>query len=330
MIVTKLQQFGARVLRAFTPIALSASLVVAGCETLPEPEVMDAPINLRASESGPSPEIVENAKEIAAGIVADEAFEELVGVAVEIMVDMRQAQQKLSDEQVDAIAITTTEPSFGEMMGPGALLGHLGSDPELLDQMELLLTEIRDDHGLKGASPDDVRYVFQTVFESDGGTYVVEEAVKDELEDPAGGFCEDACRDAHIYAVILAVTVFILEVAVGVLAGLLFLPLGVLVIMWAAAQLNYALALARAALERCLAACEGIDFDGKTCGDDEVCTDSEYCWKGVLGIGKEECRPKKAQGKVCSNDDHCQSGCCKLHAWTNPVSKTCRPASACN
>ena len=142
MIVTKLQQFGARVLRAFTPIALSASLVVAGCETLPEPEVMDAPINLRASESGPSPEIVENAKDIAAGIVADEAFEELVGVAVEIMVDMRQAQQKLSDEQVDAIAITTTEPSFGEMMGPGTLLGHLGSDPELLDQMELLLTEL--------------------------------------------------------------------------------------------------------------------------------------------------------------------------------------------
>ena len=290
---------------------------------------MDAPINLRASESGPSPEIVENAKDIAAGIVADEAFEELVGVAVEIMVDMRQAQQKLSDEQVDAIAITTTEPSFGEMMGPGTLLGHLGSDPELLDQMELLLTELRDNHGLKGASPADVRYVFQTVFESDGGTYVVEEAVKDEFEDDdAYEACKQVCLNAQFAAVVLALSFFVVEMAFGVF----LFPWEIPIILWAMAQLSYALTKSEAEFERCLAACEGgdIDLDIKTCGDDEVCTDSEYCWKGVLGIGKDECRPKKAQGKVCSDDDHCQSGCCKLHAWTNPVSKTCRPASACN
>lgn len=89
--------------------------------------------------------------------------------------------------------------------------------------------------------------------------------------------------------------------------------------------------MAGAALNQCIAACDGAPVDhggGELCGGDDISEQDEYCWKGVLGIGKDECGSKKKQGNVCSNHGQCQTDCCKLHAWSNPASKTCRPANA--
>ncbi len=66
------------------------------------------------------------------------------------------------------------------------------------------------------------------------------------------------------------------------------------------------------------------------CSSDADCGNAEFCWTGVLGIGKNECRPKKALSDTCSRGGQCTSNCCKLDLSTNPVSPVCRPTDKCN
>ncbi len=70
------------------------------------------------------------------------------------------------------------------------------------------------------------------------------------------------------------------------------------------------------------------DPDDNECTHDSDCASDEYCWKGPLGVGANECRPKKANGKYCSRDGKCLSDCCKFNLWD--FGSTCRPANQCN
>ncbi len=326
MVGHKLHQLGQRFLRAFTPVALSVSLAAAGCETAPEPEAAELGIELRASKDGPSQEIVENGKKIAHDIVADEAFAELIQVSAEVVGDLHQVQQKLTDEELESIAITTTEPYFPEVMGPGALLQHLGGDAEHLQQIGLLVNELRENHDLQKASPEDIRYVFELAFDTEEADEMVEEAVVDEVGVSLYDPCEQACHNAYVAIAIVAIAAFAIAMAVAVVT----FPFGLILASIAISLLNRTLAQAQAERDICIAACDGIVLDLDLCGDTQICSEDEYCWKGPFGIGADECRPKKAEGKTCSTHDHCDSGCCKLHVWSNPVSKTCRPANKCN
>lgn len=330
MLYENLQSLGARILRAVTPIALSGALIAAGCDTA-SPSTFDSPVELRASDGEPSPQILKHGDKIANAIATDEAFVELVGVAADVMGDVRKAQDKLSDEELDAIAQTTIDPSFAEVMDPGTLLGHLGGDPKDLKRMQLLVDELRHTYGLDEASPDDVRYVFELAFDTDEADDVVEDAVQDGVVMSVYDPCEQLCYNAYIAGLVVPLALFVIEMAV---AGVT-LPFGIIIAMLAIAKLNFALLMARIGLRRCLVTCDGAPpasngNDLTLCGGDDLCEPDEYCWKGVLGIGKDECRPKNEQGDVCANDGQCLSDCCKLHVWSNPVSRTCRPANACN
>lgn len=329
MVDKQQQSLGARILRALTPLALSGALVATGCEAS-APDSVDAPAELRASDSGPSAEILKNGDKIANAIVADQAFAELVGVAAEVMGDVAAAQEKLSDEELDAIAQTTTDPSFAEVMKPGTLLKHLGGDPQDLEHMRLLVDELRYTYDLDEASADDVRFVFELAFETDEANDVVEQAVEDEIVVSVYNPCKQLCYNAYVAALVLPLGLFVIEMAVAAAT----FPFGIIIAMLAIAYLNFALLMAKIGLDQCLAACDGAPASTgnnlELCGGDDLCEQDEYCWKGVLGFGKDECRPKNDKGDVCSNHGQCLSDCCKLHAWSNPVSKTCRPANACN
>lgn len=326
MVGHKLHQLGQRILRAFTPVALSVSLAAAGCETAPEPEAVDLGVELRASSEGPSEEILENGKKIAHAIVADEAFAELIQVSAEVVGDLHQVHQKLSDENLESIAITTTEPYFPEVMGPGTLLKKLGGDAEHLEQINLLVNELRENHDLQKASPEDIRYVFELAFDTDEADEMVEDAVVDEVALSLYDPCEQVCHNAYVAIAIVAIAVFAIAMAVAVVT----FPFGLILASIAISLLNRTLAQAQAERDVCIAACDGVVLDIDLCGETQICSDDEYCWKGPFGIGADECRSKKAEGKTCSTHEHCDSGCCKLHVWTNPVSKTCRPANKCN
>lgn len=62
------------------------------------------------------------------------------------------------------------------------------------------------------------------------------------------------------------------------------------------------------------------------CNDNGDCDSDEYCWKGPLGIGENECRNKKSNGTKCGNDDACLSGCCNF----NLFGSECAQPSKCN
>ncbi|MBV1860004.1 MAG: hypothetical protein KUG77_16445 [Nannocystaceae bacterium] len=222
--------------------------------------------------------------------------------------------------------MTTTEPSFPEVMGPGALLKHLGSDAAHLTQIQLLVHELRESHDLQKASPQDIRYVFELAFDTEEASELVEDAVVSELVLSLYDPCEQACHNAYAAIAIVAVAAFAMAMTVAVVT----FPFGLLLASIAVALLNRTLAQAQAQRDICIAACDGVVLDFDLCGEADICSDDEYCWKGPFGIGADECRPKKSESKTCSTHEHCDSGCCKLHAWTNPVSKTCRPANKCN
>ncbi len=321
-----LRQLASRTFQTLAPIGLSVALIATGCEASLQPYPVESRVELRAGD-GPSAAIVAAGDEIADALVADPAFSQLVGVGAEIAGDLYDMQQQLSDEEVEAIALTTTHPSFAETMGPYTLLEHLGGAPQHLDQISLLVDQLRASHGLHNASAEDVRYVFELAFATDQATQKVEVALAATLPPPSGAVdpCEQLCHNAYTAIATIAVAVFLIEMAI---AAVLF-PWGLLIVPLAIAQLNLTLAEAQAERDECLAACDGIIIDLDVCGGD-VCESDEYCWTGVFGIGDDECRPKKKQGKVCSNHDKCLSGCCKYHFLSHPVSKTCRPANKCN
>ena len=318
-----LRALAQRIVPILTPVAMSAALVTAGCE-ISSP--VESEIELRAE--GPSGWVLEHGEEIADDIVADPAFAELALVSGQILGDLHAAQQALADEEVDAIARTINEPWFPNVMGPGTLLEHLGGNPEDLQQIRNLIDVLRAKHGLQEASPEDVGYVFELAVATDDAQQIMTAAVADELQLASNDWdqCTAACYAIYMSALSIAVALFIAAMAVGVAT----VPLGLIVIAVAIAVFDETIAKLEAELATCLATCDGTLDELDFCGEWDVCEEDEYCWKGVLGIGADECRPKKAQGKVCSNHDKCLSGCCKYHFPSHPVSKTCRPASKCN
>jgi len=313
-----------RIVPILTPFAMSAALVTAGCEVS---SPVESEIELRAGDE-PSAWIVANGDDIADEIVADPAFDLLVKTAAGMVGDLHATQSELSDEELDSIAHTTTQPWFSEVMGPGALLGHLGGNPQDLELIRNLLEQLRAKHGLQEASPTDVGYVFELALATEEAHDKLAIALETELDlsDLGVDPCEQACHNAYVAVAIIIIAVYLAAMAVAVAT----FPFGIILAQIATAELNRALAQAQAERDICLAECDGTVGNLDFCGEWDVCEEDEYCWKGPLGIGADECRPKKGEGKVCSSHDKCLSGCCKYHVWSHPVSKTCRPASKCN
>ena len=70
-------------------------------------------------------------------------------------------------------------------------------------------------------------------------------------------------------------------------------------------------------------------FDGNLnnqCFHDSDCMTDEWCWKGPLGIGHNECRPDKENGEPCGRDAKCLSGCCNF----NLFGSKCAVPNKCN
>jgi|GEM_PF-5707011 hypothetical protein len=148
--------------------------------------------------------------------------------------------------------------------------------------------------------------------------------VADDYE-PTEEACIELCKIRYAAKVAQATTVYAIALAAS----------GATLIGAIIATGTYAGALASAQKENdlCIAACEGEDI-GDYCSTDNDCKPKEYCWKGVagwnvFGMAPNECRPKKANGKVCDRPGKCNSGCCKYHPASHLLSFVCRPSSKC-
>lgn len=318
----------ARMAQILVSIGVSAALLIAGCEASQPSTSSESEIELRAGDDGPSAWIVAEGEAIAEAMVADPGFGELIGVAAMVMGDLRAAQQELTDQDLDSTVRTINEPWFAETMAPGTLLGYLGGNPADLARMRSLIEQLRVEHGLVDASPEDVGYVFELALADDEAQGMMQAAIAAELDlGPDWGQCEATCFAIYMSGLSIALTFFLVAM---VIAALTF-PFGLVLAAIAIAVFSRTLADLQAVLASCLAECDGIviDPDLDLCGDD-VCNQDEYCWTGILGVGADECRPKQGEGKTCSSHESCTSGCCKYYFPWNPVSKVCRPASKCS
>lgn len=142
--------------------------------------------------------------------------------------------------------------------------------------------------------------------------------------------CEDDCYDAYKSKTDRIFAEFAIRGTLCVAMAPLTLFWGTLACMAElAAEKAIALAAANQEYDDCIAICNGWEPDNE-CKSDPDCDDDEFCHKGPLTIGDNVCKPKKANGKVCSRDGKCKSGCCKYHFLSHPLSMVCRPANKCN
>ncbi|MGB0645851.1 MAG: Dickkopf N-terminal cysteine-rich domain-containing protein [Bradymonadia bacterium] len=57
------------------------------------------------------------------------------------------------------------------------------------------------------------------------------------------------------------------------------------------------------------------------CKADSDCETGHYCWKGVAGVGRNQCRAKRGHKKACTKDKHCTSDRCVLFKCAKPKKK---------
>ena len=304
-------------LRRALPLALSFSLAAAGCDTAPRSEVEFDTVQTRAS-------VTDRAEALA----ADPDFVSLAYLSTQIVGDILTYERSLSDEDLDAMVQTITHPAYADTTDAASLLTNLGGDTNDLLEIQSLTATLIDRHGMRDATPEQIELVFETAMAQGDMVSELEAWIEEMLDtsvDPETEECLEQCELNYQMAVGGATVGMVIGLVVaasrGVLAGSI-LALGVL------GATGKTLAWIWSLREQCIEECYGIEDD--SCGWDADCPADDYCWTGVLGIGKNECRPEKAEGKTCARDGQCQSGCCKYHLPSNPLSQVCRPSSKCN
>ena len=269
--------------------------------------------------------------ETIAAVAEDPELLQLVDLGVEQMRDHLLAQAQMTDGDIQAQLATINHPAYFELVAPEEFYEGVGVTSSVVDQQRALVQSISDRHGLLELTASQRAQVFAQALESEGNRSYIEGKIEYELHDIEGDVdteiddCEAACVVAYTAAATAAIIAYVSALAAAVALG----PGGPIAAAIATASYVSALATAQAANDQCFAECNGEIISNEECDSDSDCANDEFCWKGVAGIGANECRPLKDEGKTCSRHGQCESGCCKLHVWTNPFSKTCRPSNKC-
>jgi Dickkopf N-terminal cysteine-rich region len=88
------------------------------------------------------------------------------------------------------------------------------------------------------------------------------------------------------------------------------------------------LAVTASTFQNCVDEC-GAEIEVE-CHEDSECEPKEYCDRGWLTIGRNQCVFSRDEDDICTRDEQCETGCCKYYAWSNLVSPVCRPANKCD
>ena len=194
----------------------------------------------------------------------------------------------------------------------------LSFDVERALEIAELYESLRDD----GYSEDEIA---NTMIQAGGMEYELHETDR-EVSDVYYG-CQKNCKYVYQIETIAAFTVYSSSLAGCTLLGP-GAPFCIAAATWAYVQ---ALELAGRRANDCLDRCDELyGEDGSattgTCEEDSDCGTNQWCDKGIFfGLGYNECKDKKEEGKACSRDGVCLSDCCKFY-WYH---WECRPASKC-
>ena len=315
-------------LRSTAALATALALTVTGlvaCDS--EPEVID-PIAEGSDED------FRSLDQVAMAISQDPRFVQLMESAVVVAGQHLDGQNQMPPEFLEAHIVTINSPAFVEEMPLPEYLNFAGVDQALVDQQTAIAESLVIDYGLADLAPDVIRDVFEIAASTPEIDTLLEGAIEYELNPideppPEEDECHDICHAQFVVAAAVAMHAYIAALAAAAAASVTG-PAALIAVLIASASYAYAIYQANEALKNCRAACDGETSSTEECVRDSDCASDEFCWTGVLGWGQNECRPVKPLGDVCSRDGQCDSGCCKYHFFTNPVSMVCRPASKCS
>jgi hypothetical protein len=323
-----MSRFVRPILQAFCvrPIALAAAVCLAssglvGCTNEPgfEPDSTET-----------VDDELRNYEQTAQALADDPRFTTLLHTGVIVAKQQLVGQAQMDPVDLDAYVRTITTDGYGDEIELDDLLAFAGVEQNLVNQQSMLTQELIFDYGLSNLGAADLEAVFSMAAETPQSEAQLAGMIEYELLPltepyPVEDNCKEVCRVQFVFAAGLAVKAYIAALAGATAGG----PAGIIAAIVATAAYAYALAEANATLERCFAECDGELPSTEECLRDLDCAANEYCWKGVLGFGTHECRPKKDLSGTCSRHEQCASGCCKYHLWTHPFSKVCRPSSKC-
>lgn len=270
--------------------------------------------------------------QLAQTISADPLFGSLLDTTVTMTAQRAVAHTMMSDEDLQAFVVTVGNVNYTEVIELDPFLEATGVQRAVIDEQLALTQQLITKYKLGNMESAQLESLFQAAASTEQSRSHLEGAIENELRDITEPFdtkiddCEAACILVYSVSAATALTTYVGILAAAAASGI-FAP-----VLIAAGTTSYfvSLALAEAALNNCMAVCNGEQPSGEECDKDADCMNNEFCWKGVVGIGKNECRPEKPQGDTCARHGQCTSNCCKLHLPSNLISKTCRPANACN
>ena len=118
----------------------------------------------------------------------------------------------------------------------------------------------------------------------------------------AGQHCRDMCLIQYMIEFATITAGLVSSVASGDTAAIVLSALGS----------GLAFYLAQQRYSNCLVWCHDEEVHDGQCDTDHDCARDEYCAKGFLGLGINECRPKGNLDDGCTRGKQCLSNCCML------------------
>ena len=268
----------------------------------------------------------------AQSLSADPVFHSLLASTVAMTAQYAASQLELTDHDLNAYMVTVGHADYSELIDLDQFLEASAVERALVDEQMELVTQLIASHELQGLSATQLEQLFAAATVTADSRAYLEGAIENEIHVLTGTIdttiddCEALCIAIYATTAALELSGYISILAGATLAG----PVWPFIVGLASVGYGVALASAEGAKDECFGECAGEVPSEEECLQDSDCASNEFCWAGVIGIGANECRPEKSQGETCARHGQCSSDCCKLHVWTNALSKTCRPANKCN
>lgn len=263
----------------------------------------------------------------------DDSFETVINEALMLAFQQKTLMAQMSPGERE-LYVSSVRETTRRMRADGVegMLDTLGADPDVAYEQHDTMQQLAADYRFSAYTESELDTIISDAVDQarpcgytvDGWIEYNLHPIEDEPT-PENEDCLLECKRDFVTGAAIAINAYIGALAACTMTG----PAAAFCLLSATATYIYALARLEVGSDNCVEACEEEVLEN-WCYEDGDCAGNEYCWTGVVGIGTNECRPKKNEGRTCSRDGQCFSDCCKYHAWSHPVSKVCRPSNRCH
>jgi len=266
-------------------------------------------------------------------LVRDDRFRAVVGQAEAMSLAQLEMFSRMSErEQARIMELSRRAIENRDRRAAQELTRMMATNPRAFSRHTRLFSRLSVDSGLRRLSPRDRQSVIRRAIEQTNQVdtmlsgMIENQLHETDLElDERNMACQEECKEVALAEMALLLKANIAALSVVTATGPA-LPIALGIIM---AEYFYGMYVIQENADLCLASCEGEALE-TFCESNAECAEDEWCNKGLLGIGRNECQPRGTQGDACWDSAECASGCCGYDFWQGPVWKTCIPEEECD